>query len=104
MSELYPVTGPTNEWFVYMVRCSDDSYYIGSTTDIQRRISEHNNGTGAKYTKGRRPVLLVLESGPLNDRSMAQSIESSLKSLSHKGKENLLTLWRSREGSKSTIS
>ncbi|KAA1420188.1 GIY-YIG nuclease family protein [Nocardioides humilatus] len=47
--------------FVYMLRCADDSYYVGSTTDLERRLWEHNEGLGSAYTRrpGRRPVTLV---------------------------------------------
>jgi len=45
--------------YVYILRCSDASYYVGSTWDLERRVGEHNLGLGAEYTKRRRPVLLV---------------------------------------------
>ncbi len=45
--------------YVYILRCSDDTLYCGWTTDLERRISAHNKGTGAKYTRSRRPVKLV---------------------------------------------
>ncbi len=44
---------------VYILRCADDSFYVGSTWDLERRISEHNLGLGAAYTRRRRPVELV---------------------------------------------
>lgn len=44
--------------YVYIVRCKDNTLYTGYTTDIERRIEEHNQGNGAKYTKGRAPVKL----------------------------------------------
>lgn len=47
-------------WMVYMVRCSDNTFYTGITTDLDRRINEHNGGRrGARYTRSRRPVELV---------------------------------------------
>ena len=46
--------------WVYIVECSDGSYYVGSTTDLERRIWEHNEGVGAKYTARRRPVKLAV--------------------------------------------
>ena len=46
-------------WYVYLLRCRDGTYYTGVTTDVERRIKQHNNGTGAKYTRGRLPVMLV---------------------------------------------
>jgi predicted GIY-YIG superfamily endonuclease len=45
--------------WTYIVRCADDSYYVGSTVDLERRLSEHNLGLGAAYTRRRRPVVLV---------------------------------------------
>ena len=45
--------------WVYILRCADDSYYVGSTLDLNARIVQHNAGGGAKYTTGRRPVVLV---------------------------------------------
>jgi predicted GIY-YIG superfamily endonuclease len=45
--------------WAYILRCSDGSYYVGSTTDLARRVSEHDLGLGAAYTRRRRPVVLV---------------------------------------------
>ena len=45
--------------WVYIVRCSDGSYYVGSTRGLERRVWEHNEGLGASYTRRRRPVTLV---------------------------------------------
>ncbi|TKB08997.1 GIY-YIG nuclease family protein [Desulforhopalus sp. IMCC35007] len=54
-----PSSSPQN-WFVYIVCCSDNSLYTGVTTDVTRRLHEHNNtARGAKYTRCRRPVTLV---------------------------------------------
>lgn len=50
-------------WFIYILRCADDSLYTGVSTDVQRRVEEHNAGSppGARYTSGRRPVSLVYQ-------------------------------------------
>ena len=45
--------------FVYMLRCSDSSYYVGSTTNLERRLAEHAAGAGSRYTRRRLPVALV---------------------------------------------
>lgn len=45
--------------WMYILQCFDGSYYVGSTTDLERRVAEHNEGVGAKYTARRRPVKLV---------------------------------------------
>ena len=46
-------------WFVYLLRCGDDSLYCGITDDVQRRLETHRAGKGAKYTRGRGPLELV---------------------------------------------
>ena len=45
-------------WYIYIVECSDNTFYTGITTDINRRLLEHNSGKGAKYTRARLPVVL----------------------------------------------
>ena len=45
--------------WVYILRCADGSYYVGSTTDVERRLWEHNEGLGARYTRTRLPVRVV---------------------------------------------
>ena len=45
-------------WYVYLLRCTDNTLYCGITNDLDRRIAQHNAGTGAKYTRGRTPVIL----------------------------------------------
>ena len=47
------------KWQVYIIKCSDDTYYTGITNNLNARIEAHNSGKGAKYTKNRRPVHLV---------------------------------------------
>ena len=45
--------------WMYILLCADGTYYVGATRDLERRVSKHNQGSGARYTKGRRPVKLV---------------------------------------------
>lgn len=52
-------TDPAGNYFVYIVRCRDGSLYTGTARDLDSRIGKHNKGTGAKYTRSRRPVALV---------------------------------------------
>lgn len=76
-------------YFVYILQCADDSLYTGITTDLDRKIKEHNNSKlGAKYTKIRRPVKLVF-SKEFTDRSQASKEESRIKKLSRQQKINL---------------
>jgi putative endonuclease len=66
------------EWFVYIVECSDKTLYCGSTNNIQKRMDAHNKNKGAKYTKGRGPVNLMICRGNLT-KSQALSLESKVK-------------------------
>lgn len=78
------------EWFVYMVKCSDNSLYTGITTEIERRVNEHNNSKkGAKYTRTRRPVELVYTE-TCEDRSSACRRECTIKKLSRTEKLKLI--------------
>ncbi|MFL0811136.1 MAG: GIY-YIG nuclease family protein [Agarilytica sp.] len=77
-------------WFVYMVKCADDSLYTGITTDIERRIHDHNhNPRGARYTRGKRPVSLVY-SQTAEDRSQATKQEMAIKKFSRAEKLALI--------------
>ena len=76
--------------FVYMLKCKDDTFYIGYTTDLDRRVEEHNTSPkGAKYTRGRRPIKLVYHVA-CNTRSDATKLEWELKKLTRQQKEGLL--------------
>lgn len=76
--------------FTYIVRCSDNSLYTGWTVNIQRRITSHNKGTGAKYTRARRPVELVYYE-VYNNRSQALKREYAIKKLSRTDKLELIS-------------
>ncbi len=75
-------------WFVYIVRCSDDTLYTGITNDLDRRIQQHNEGKGAKYTKGRGPVALI-KSFDFATKSEALKEEYRIKQLSKEEKLKL---------------
>lgn len=77
-------------WFVYIVICSDDTFYTGVTTDIQRREEEHNSSNKwAKYTKIRRPVKLIYSS-KFETRKEACKEEYRIKQLTRKQKEKII--------------
>lgn len=79
-----------SSYYLYMVRCVDDTLYTGITTDLERRLVEHNSlALGAKYTKSRRPVTLIY-SKKYKDRSSASIAEASIKKLSKEEKLLLL--------------
>jgi putative endonuclease len=78
-------------YFVYILRCSDDTLYTGITSDIQRRLHEHNfSKKGAKYTKARRPLTLV-HVEELGDKSSASKREYAIKRLTRAEKLALIT-------------
>ncbi|WP_394175745.1 GIY-YIG nuclease family protein [Thalassotalea litorea] len=82
----------SSSWFVYILRCADQSLYTGITIDVDKRLKEHNqdNQKGAKYTRARRPVELIYqESQP--DRSGAAKREAEIKKLSRKQKIQLIS-------------
>ncbi len=77
-------------WFLYVVRCSDDTFYTGVTSNIDRRVNEHNHSSnGAKYTKTRRPVQLIYWRD-FKDRSSAQKAEYKFKKLTRGQKEKII--------------
>ena len=76
---------------VYILRCSDDTLYTGWTNDINRRLAAHNEGRGAKYTRGRRPVTLAyLEEFATKEEAMSR--EARIKKLSRAQKILLLNI------------
>jgi len=80
-------------WHIYILKCSDGSLYTGITTDISRRIIEHNSSPkGAKYTRGRRPVKLVYKEN-LENKSEASKREIVIKNMSKFEKLKLINLW-----------
>ena len=81
----------TNMWFIYIIQCADSTYYTGITTNVVRRINEHNtkNSIGSKYTRIRRPVTLrYLEQS--DTRSSASKREYVIKHLSRQAKIQLM--------------
>lgn len=77
-------------YYLYLLKCSDDTLYAGITTDLARRVAEHNSsGKGAKYTRGRRPVVLVY-SKEYENRSEATKAEREIRKLSKEEKWGLI--------------
>lgn len=75
--------------YVYIVQCSDGTYYTGYTCNLEKRIDVHNKGKGAKYTQGRLPVRLMY-SECLPTKSEALKREYQIKQLTRKQKEQLI--------------
>ena len=86
-----------SSWYVYLLRCADNSLYAGSTTDLERRLLEHNhnNKLAAKYTRVRRPVNLVYAEQAF-DRKQASQKEYQLKKLTKSKKEKLALQFNSK--------
>ena len=76
-------------WFVYIVRCSDNSLYTGISTDVDARVAQHNKGKGAKYTRSRVPVELVYTEN-LSEKGNALRREIEIKKLSPQNKRKLV--------------
>jgi putative endonuclease len=76
-------------WFVYVVRCADESLYTGIARDVMARVRCHNEGRGARYTRARLPVELVY-SEPVPDRSTAQRREYQIRRLPVADKRQLV--------------
>jgi Predicted endonuclease containing a URI domain len=67
-------------WLCYILRCADDTLYCGITNDLEKRLTAHNEGTAAKYTRARGPVELVFVED-CADRSSASKREMEIKAL-----------------------
>ncbi len=77
------------EYTVYILRCADDTLYTGITTDLQRRLAQHNRGTAAKYTRGRGPVTPVYWES-VSNKGAALRRELEIKALSREEKLRLI--------------
>ena len=80
-------------WYLYILRCKDDSLYTGITTDVEKRLEAHRSGKGAKYTRGRAPLELVYKE-ECGEHSDALKRELEIKGLT---REEKLTLIKNSE-------
>lgn len=76
-------------WRVYVARCADGTLYTGIATDVRARLTRHNAGTGAKYTRGRAPVSLAWESGAMSGTE-ARRLEATIKRMTKPAKERYI--------------
>lgn len=78
-------------WYIYILKCNDGSYYTGIASNLERRIDEHNksNTISSKYTRVRRPVVLVYQE-TATSRSSALKREAAMKKLPRAEKEKLI--------------
>ena len=77
-------------WFVYLLRCRDDTLYCGITPDLGKRLEQHRSGKGAKYTRGRGPLELVYQE-EVASHSEALKRELAIKRLSRQEKLQLIS-------------
>ena len=75
--------------YFYVLMCNDGSYYAGYTNDLQKRLKTHNEGKGAKYTRGRLPVSIIYHE-EFQTKQEAMKAEYAFKQLDRKKKENFL--------------
>lgn len=79
-------------WYVYLLKCRDHSLYCGITKNVQKRLLQHNEGIGAKFTRGRAPCLVVWQcSAPLSHGD-ALRLERRIKMLSRSEKQELIEM------------
>ncbi len=80
------------DWSIYMIRCADGSLYTGITTDVERRLTEHQSAgqKGAKYLRGKGPLILEWQE-KIGDKSCALKLERRIKKLPKATKEKLAT-------------
>lgn len=88
--------------YTYIVRCSDGTLYTGWTNNLEKRIKDHNDGRGAKYTKPRRPVVLVYYE-EFHTKEEAMHREWEIKQMSRKDKISILAKGKSREDLKTPV-
>ena len=88
------VAEPAGEWFCYMLRCSDDSFYVGIAVDVEKRVRRHNWGVGPAYTAKHRPVKLVWSERCASSEA-ARRREKEIKGWSREKKFELI---RRRDG------
>ncbi|MCF6254473.1 MAG: GIY-YIG nuclease family protein [Thiomicrorhabdus sp.] len=89
-SKILPPLSQASTWFVYLLRCADQSLYCGITTDLNKRLRQHNGALkgGAKYTRVRQPCQLAY-SEKVQDRSHASKREAEIKKMTKVAKESL---------------
>ena len=79
-------TQPVKQWVLYVLRCRDNTFYCGISNNLTRRIDQHSRGKGARYTRGRGPVVLI-KSWPAASLPAALKAERAFKALDKDAKE-----------------
>jgi putative endonuclease len=84
-----------SDWYVYLLRCADDTLYCGITTDLKRRVAQHNKGVAAKYTRARTPVTLETYT-EVKSKSEALKLELKIKKQTKSVKIDYLIKYRAQ--------
>jgi putative endonuclease len=84
-----------SDWYLYLIRCRDSTLYTGISTDVDRRLAQHEGGgnAGSRYLKGRGPLSLVFQE-KLGSKSLALKVERRVKRMSKARKEKLIKAGR----------
>ena len=82
-----------NTWYLYILRCKDETLYTGITTDVEKRFAAHQSGKGAKYTRGRSPLELVYRE-TCGTHSDALKRELEIKKLPREQKQALIDSYK----------
>jgi len=80
-------------WFLYIIRCRGGQLYTGISTDVERRFAEHGSGKGAKYLRGKEPLLLLFQQS-IGSHSQALKAEAKVKKMPKQAKENIIAKQR----------
>lgn len=83
------MVGMEQTWYLYILRCKDDTLYTGITTDVEKRLEAHRSGKGAKYTRGRGPLELIYQE-TCGSHSQALKREMEIKKLTRQEKQDLI--------------
>jgi putative endonuclease len=78
------------DYYIYIILCTDNTYYTGITTNLKRRFAQHLNGSGAKYTRAHKPEKIVFSFNTGPKRGIAQRIEYYIKKLPRNKKQELI--------------
>ncbi len=79
-----------SQWYLYILKCGDGTFYTGITIDLSRRLAMHGNGTASRYTRSRLPVELIYRE-PCANRSTALKKEHAVKALTRRQKEDYIS-------------
>jgi len=87
------IEAKSKTWFLYIIRCRGGQLYTGISTDVKRRFAEHGSGKGAKYLRGKEPLLLLFQQS-IGSHSQALKAEAKVKKMPKQAKEDIIAKQR----------